>query len=63
MFRKTLIVFALVGALSSLAQQAIAQNSSAGPWRRLANSGRGQTPADPERGGRGILAQSAGRDR
>jgi hypothetical protein len=27
MFRKTLIVFALVGALSSLAQQAIAQDS------------------------------------
>ena len=36
---------------------------SAGSWGRLADLERDQTPADPGRGGRGILAEPSGRDR
>ena len=63
MLHKTIIVGALAGALSCLAQQAIAQDSRAGPWGRLADSERDQTPADPGRGWRGILAGPGGGDR
>ena len=63
MFHKTIIVAALAGALSCLAQQGIAQEFSAHPWGRLADSERRQTPADPGRGGRGILARPSGGDR
>src|ERR1700733_6581872 len=34
----------------------------AGPWGGLADSERGETPADPRRGGRRILPEPAGRD-
>ena len=63
MFHKTIIVAALAGALSCLAQQAIAQDSRAGPCGRLADLERGQTPADPRGGRRGILAGPSGGDR